>query len=414
MEHSDALRDVPSAEDKATDLEAPATIAPTVDLDDDQRGPNDLFDIEYTAGATTGSATQPSCSIAFRVPEKQRATMVIRIKLPRDMSLENNPKNLDNHCVSIYLPASQICSFDYEDLPDGYTLSTTDGFSLGDGFVDHSGGPCKFGRLCVQSLGAFIQGGEVPKLADSAVEDAIKKLIKDLRHHTREAAQAQAQAGQVQQLLPFMFLINRSDDLTHKKANTFSARISAELLADPSMAWLQNTANGKCFTMDTLVDFAARPKIPLQRAETVFVDSMSILIPTVYQAVFEEDFVQQTMTELKIDTFNAHFIESPLAVNKADNNTDITVGSLASAYICFVDFTDKIVVRPEIGDMVRVHIIQEKHTPDTPGFASEPNNTVIEPANNTPEPGSDSELGDEAIVDVFDYDELDDDNDPNA
>src|SRR6266536_5296082 len=178
--------------------------------------------------------------------------------------------------------------------------------------------------------------------------------------------------------MPFMFLVNRSDDLTGENADTFSARISAERLADPSMAWLQNTPNAKCFTTGTLVDFDNRPEIPRQRAETVFVDPMSLLIPTVYQAVFEEDFVQQTLAELKGDEFNAHFIESPLAINKAHNNTDDTVDSVASAYVCFIDFTDKNIVRPEIGDMVRVHIIQEEPTPDITGYAPVPesNNTA--------------------------------------
>src|SRR6266536_274804 len=178
--------------------------------------------------------------------------------------------------------------------------------------------------------------------------------------------------------MPFMFLVNRSDDLTGENADTFSARISAERLADPSMAWLQNTPNAKCFTTGTLVDFDNRPEIPRQRAETVFVDPMSLLIPTVYQAVFEEDFVQQTLAELKGDEFNAHFIESPLAINKAHNNTDDTVDSVASAYVCFIDFTDKNIVRPEIGDMVRVHIIQEESTPDITGYAPvrESNNTA--------------------------------------
>ncbi len=50
--------------------------------------------------------------------------MVVRIKLPRDMSIKVNPKKLDSHCVSIYLPASKICGLHYEGLPDGYTLST--------------------------------------------------------------------------------------------------------------------------------------------------------------------------------------------------------------------------------------------------------------------------------------------------
>ena len=67
-----------------------------------------------------------------------------------------------------------------------------DGFLLGDGFVNTSGGPHQFGLLNVQSLATFIQGGDVPKLADSKVEDTIKKLITDLRYHTRETAQVQA------------------------------------------------------------------------------------------------------------------------------------------------------------------------------------------------------------------------------
>ena len=266
-----------------------------------------------------------------------------------------------------------------------------------------------------------------------------------------------------------MFLVNRSDDLTGENADTFSARISAERLADPSMAWLQNTPNAKCFTTGTLVDFDNRPEIPRQRAETVFVDPMSLLIPTVYQAVFEEDFVQQTLAELKGDEFNAHFIESPLAINKAHNNTDDTVDSVASAYVCFIDFTDKNIVRPEIGDMVRVHIIQEEPTPDITGYAPVPesNNTApksgdtaskdtaskssdtapdsgdvapksedtaskfgdaaprseedaeietgeakSENSDTVSESGGDSELGSEDNVDVFDQDELDDD-DPN-
>ena len=84
MEPSDALRDAPNAEDKSTEVEAPAAIAPTIDLDDDQRGPKDLFDIENTSGATTGSGILKEYVITYKTVFKYQGVQFSKDLQPTD------------------------------------------------------------------------------------------------------------------------------------------------------------------------------------------------------------------------------------------------------------------------------------------------------------------------------------------
>jgi RecA/RadA recombinase len=330
-----------------------------------------------------------------------------------------NPGKFKQHSVFISIPAFMISQFKYIDLADGYKLRDSDGFDTrGEGFHNRLNEPHRLSVLNVQARAAYISGGDIPTLACQLVQEAITDLIAGIRCHSAEDDNT----------LHFKFLIKRSDDILSELANDFSARMVAERSHDPAKDWIQNSPNVEAFTMGTLVGVLDRPEIPLQRAETVFPDKKSLLIPTIYCALYEEEFQKMILDELKGDEFDMRLIESPIAVNKQDNTTGDSFASTATAYIAFVDFNKKELVRPDVGSTVNVRLILEPKTAANKVVVLPPaqetaqdNATTAEGGatttsdDNASESGSDNELGNEDCVDVFNEDDLENESsDPNT
>ena len=344
--------------------------------------------------------------------------MFIRLNLPMNKKHHKNTAKYLQHTVYVVIPAIIIEDFVYDDMPDGYQLSRSDGFSIGEGFINTVNNPHNYGILSVRARVAYITGGAVPVLASEILRHKVSHFIDSVRNQSSESGET----------LHFKFLIRRQDDLTRELAYDFHSRIVAERMHDPARDWLQNTPRAQAFSMGTLLNVVDRPRIPLQRAETVFHDKMSLLVPVVYQALYKEEFQKIIIDELEGDDFQAKLIECPNSINRTDKAIGPSFNSTARAYIMFVDFNVKELVRPDIGNTLKVHLqledtstddsaalVEDSATPTEDGSTSAeddptPNEDGAE--NSDAESDSNSELGSEDGGDVYDDDDLAGNSDP--
>jgi hypothetical protein len=86
----------------------------------------------------------------------------------------------------------------------------------------------------------------------------------------------------------------------------------------------------------------------------VFADKKAYLVPQIYGNLLEEEFQEAILQKLGDESFTVKLMESPIAANSEDQPVGDAFQSTARAYFMFVDFTDKELVRPEVGARVRV------------------------------------------------------------
>ena len=292
---------------------------------------------------------RPSCTINFRMPHHQRATIVLQVSMPMEMNAKINPAQLRTHVVTFAFPSINVSKFAYIDLEEAAIalLRPKDA----EGFAGFAGNPYPLGMASVTAKGVCISGATVPALAQSGLQDKIKELIA----HVRQAMKAE------QPQVLFQFLIRCRDDVTTNVAAAFQNVLTAQAANDPALAWIANSPNANALTMGNLVPQLDRPVIPVQPAETVFADKMSYTIPHTYGTVFDEEYQKIIIDELKAMDFNMKLLETPIGINPADeiDPTHPQILTTARTYFAFIDFNDKDVVRPEVGDSVRVQIIDE-------------------------------------------------------
>ena len=379
-----------------------------LDLDDDQRGPEGPLN-EHASGAflTTASIKEwralitltgkriptrfrafencPWSSITFCLLENQRASLTVSIHFPRLMTADANPAVLRVHTVLITIPASEVDQFQFENVNDPLPASFEHARAL---LFDSQGERYELGSIIVRARKAYVSGGALPRLATAELDTWAPLLLQRIRYRSTTEGEH----------LDFSFLIWRDGDLSNMLGRIFQARIAAERLHDPAQDRIRNAPRAETLLMDNLVDTFERPAIGVQMAESVFADKKAYLVPQIYGNLFEEEFQEAILQELEDASFTVKLMESPIAANSEDQPAGNVFQSTARAYFMFADFTDKELVRPEVGARVRVTFLEFAEQ----GPANEP--TDNQKNTNNEETGEESatrELGDEDDVDIF-------------
>ena len=373
----------------------------------------------------------PSCGLIFRLPDHERASIGIRIELPRDMSPEVNPAQLTSHIVQLTIPAFKVSDFRYADLPDGTILADDhEFFAKGDGFTYPNGNLAPLAIGTIQTLGVYVSGAVIPPLAMPGLHQRVTDFVQGILDTTR-----------LERSVDLQFRLRRREDITNLLASRFYERMRHDAAVDPALAWINNSPTAEAFTMGNLVGPLDRPDIPVQRADTVFTDRKAYLIAQLYGNMYEEEYQELCINELRAEEFPMKLLESPIAVNPEDalNDTDVNVITTARAYFAFVNFNEKDVARPEVGDSVKVTIIAEPAQANEDGEQENPEEEVGDPnaeeeqrpvtpsipedqRSHTSDNGSfeagleddtdEVELGNEDLIDVFDEDAANEDQDP--
>lgn len=378
-----------------------------LNLDDDQRGPEDPLN-EYASGVLSTIVIKewralitlsgnriparfrafencPWSSIAFRLPDNQRASLTISIHLPRLMTADANPAALRDHTVLITIPASEVDQFQFENVNDALPA----GFELAQPLLfDSQGERYELGSVIVRARKAYVSGGALPKLATADLDTWVPSLLQRIRYRSTTEGEH----------LDFSFLVWRHEDRVNLLATIFQARIVAERVHDPAQDWIRNAPRAETLLMGNLVDANERPAIGVQRAESVFADRTAYLIPQIYGNLLEEEFQEAILQELEDASFTVKLMESPIAANSEDQPAGNVFQSTARAYFMFANFTNKELVRPEVGARVRVTFLEFAGQ----GTANEPADDQKNTNNEkTEEESATRGLGDEDDVDIF-------------
>jgi hypothetical protein len=154
--------------------------------------------------------------------------------------------------------------------------------------------------------------------------------------------------------LTFDVLLRRHNDTTSELATRFEQQAQTEHKHDPAQDWIANSPNAASFQMGNLIPQLDRPDIPKLRADTVFLDKKAYMIPHIYGSLIEDEYQKIVLDELKAERFDMKLIESPMASNPEDNPQGDYYLSRARAYFAFINFSDKELVRPEVGARVKI------------------------------------------------------------
>ncbi|KIM96281.1 hypothetical protein OIDMADRAFT_58618 [Oidiodendron maius Zn] len=385
-----------------------------IDLEDDQRGPEDplnahaygplsaasvrqwrvlfSFNGDTFASGLHYSKTEPWTSVAFRLPDNQRASMALRLNLPRNMDKAINPARFGSHCMHIIIHACRVTVFEYVEVAIGGKVP---GFNTETPqFLDRDGTPYPIAMMTVQSTSTQVAGGRVPPLITEELDDQVARLIQAVRNESG--------------LYNFQFLVRANDPLVQAMAVAFQEASLTEQTHDPAKDWIRNSPNAEAFQMGNLVDDYHRPNIDLQQAQTVFLDKMDHLIPHIYGNYIEEEYQQKIIQQLEADRFEMRLMESPIASNPDDGTpTSDTYESSARAYFAFVDFSDKELIRPEVGTPMRVTLLDYAGANDKDTSTDEDSSSDEESSDQNNGEGAADELGNEDEHGVFELERED-------
>ena len=112
------------------------------------------------------TVTKLNCTVCFRVPDRQRSSLVVRINLPRLMNnIKVNPNKFKQRSVFITIPAFMISPFKDVDLADSCKLHDSGGFDTEcQGFYNRLNESHPLGIFSIQARAAYISSGDIPAL----------------------------------------------------------------------------------------------------------------------------------------------------------------------------------------------------------------------------------------------------------
>jgi hypothetical protein len=253
-----------------------------------------------------GNNNVVKATLVFRCPDQQRSSVALRVMIPRHLT-RDNPKKIATHSIWITFPVPAISGIQYTKLQPNTTLSRdTHGLEAGEGFVTAANELRQLAQLRIQSRQVLISGGAIPPLATPELDTQFQQFMSVLR--TPDTA--------------FNIILRHSPEFTCEAYALFHQRMIAEIMQDPAMAWIRDSPSAAALTMGNIVPINDRPNIPSQRAETCFWDKMAHLIPTIYGAVFEDEFQELLNNELGAEQFTMTLVEAPNARNVLDDATD--------------------------------------------------------------------------------------------
>ena len=199
------------------------------------------------------------------------------------MREENNSEQQKIHMVTFNFPVHKVlgqveCSLITESLesPQQRLIKLN---SLPEGFhPPQLGGSIEYHLIKFAAQDCIVSGGSLPKLLN---EDIQKQV---------QAALSFAMSLQIRDSMEIIILAEGDRTLAFTETSNFNAAIRAEQTSDPLMAFFELTPRAKVLQLGNIIDFEARPDIPIQPAHLVFGDSMEYQVPYIMGATYEQEY----------------------------------------------------------------------------------------------------------------------------
>ena len=333
----------------------------TIDEEDNQRGVDDatIADLtqtkqfhKFNCATRIGehllccdlnySRHKPATRCCFMYPQHQRAHVTIYLQVPRDMSEEHNPDQQKIHIVAFNFPAHKVlgqieCSLvtteSFESLPQ--ELINLD--SLQEGFH-----PPQLGRSIEYHLIKFtaqdciVSRGSLPKLLNADIQEQVQTALSFAL--SRDS-------------MELIILVEGDSTLAFTETSNFNAAIRAERNGDPLMAFFELTPRARVLQLGNIIDFEARPNIPVQPAHLVFGDSMEYQVSHIMGATYEQEYRDFAVNDYEGPQFDSSWVE--LSAAKPDPDKP------ANAYLVYVKKAHFDLENLQHGDQVEVSLVGE-------------------------------------------------------
>ena len=278
-------------------------------------------------------------------PQHQHAHITIYLQLPRDMSKENNPEQQKIHVITFNFPVQKMpeqikCS-----------LVTTESIrSLSDGLCNIDSLPEVFdspqlGRgieyhlIKITMQDCVVSGGNLPKLLNKDIQEQV------------QAALSYTLSKQRSDTMQLMVLTEGDGTLAFTETNNFNAAMRAEQERDLLMAFFEFSPYAKVLQLGNIIDFEARPDIPVQPAHLVFGDSMEYQVPHIMGATYEQEYRDFAINNYAKINFESSWVE----LSTAKPNPSMP----ANAYLVFVQKGHFELENLQNGDQVEVSLCAE-------------------------------------------------------
>src|SRR5438045_2436004 len=216
---------------------------------------------------------KPATQCSFMYLHYQHAHGTIYLQVPHNTRKEHNPEQQKIHMVTINFPAHKI------DEQVQCSLMMTELFkSLPQGFKLPQLGDIEYHLIKFTAQDCIVSRGNLPKLLNEDLQEQV------------QAAISFTQSRQRQDPIDVTILVEGDSTMAFAETSSFNVAIRAEKKEDLLMAFYELTPCAKVLQLGNIIDFEARPNIPVQPAHLVFGDSMEYQVPHIMGATYEQEF----------------------------------------------------------------------------------------------------------------------------
>jgi hypothetical protein len=277
------------------------------------------------------SSIIPTTRCCLWYPPHQRSHVLLYYHVPRDMAKEHNPDRECIHTIQISCPARKI--------PQPLSCKNVNSSDLSNTPLEGTKlhGDLSYHYIKLNTQDAIVSGANLPKLKDDTTQNNVQSIISVLMSRRDK----QGSDG-----IPITILVEGDKFLAPVEVANFNKTVTQEKDKDPLMDFYSLTPGRKVLQMGSIVEFAARPDIPVQPARLVFEDGVEYQVPHIMGATYEMEFKSFAMRDYTRETFKSKWVS--LSISK--HNDD----ALPNAYLVFVSKAGIDLENLQPGDQVEI------------------------------------------------------------
>ena len=157
----------------------------------------------------------------------------------------------------------------------------------------------------LEALDCVVSGGNLPKLIDDTLHEQMQEAI--------SFAQSQKNRTTSMQLT---LVLEGDNVIAPQTTNEFNSAIDKQRAKDPLMAFYELVQRARVLQLGSIINFEARPDIPVQPAQLVFGDKMEYQVPHIMGATYEQEFRDFVINDYETVQFDSSWME--LSISKTD------------------------------------------------------------------------------------------------
>lgn len=278
------------------------------------------------------SRHRPATRWCFFYPPHQRAHGILYLQLPRLMDPVHNPDQQAVHVVMMKFPAQAItghvqCS--PVSMAEGNLPQSFQATEAYEGIHYHI--------LTLEASDCVVSGGNLPKLVDETLQERM--------HAAMSFAQSRRNPATGKQLT---LVVEGDDVMAPQTTSEFNCAMDKQRVKDPLMAFYGLVPRARVLQLGSIIDYEARPDIPVQPAQLVFGDGMEYQVPHIMGATYEQEFRDFAINDYETVQFDSSWVE--LSLSKTDPQMP------ANAYMVFVKGNPDL-ESLQHGDQVKIRLV---------------------------------------------------------